>query len=116
MKFLKEEGALWKEPSGSSFMTRILDWPETSRDIFRVCWHLKGVKRAGGGVRVSPARDVLLATWLEMLINLEGLAEATIPLNDRHSGKIILVRERSKARAWKNHARSSLSLFNFWGM
>ena len=84
MKFLKEEGALLKEPSFSSFMTSMFDWPETSRDIFRVCWYLEGAKKAWGGVK--PGRvDALFAPWLEMLINpdvLATLAEATIPLSD----------------------------------
>ena len=88
MKFLNEEGALLKDPSPSSFMTSMLDWPETSLDIFRVFWHLNVERRSGFG-GFSPTMGVLLAPWLEMLINLEALAEVTIPLSDRESGKNI---------------------------
>jgi len=91
MKFLKEEGALLKEPSGSAFILLMSDWPETSRDIFRVRRHLKVAKRGAEG-GANPTRDALLAPWPGMLTNLED----TMPLNDLDSGKIIPIRKGTK--------------------
>ena len=87
MKFLKEEAARLKEPSGSTFILLMSDWAETSWDIFSVCWHLRDAKRGGGG-RTSPASRALLAPWAGVLINLED----TIALDDLESGKIIPIR------------------------
>jgi len=90
-KFLKEEGALLKEPSFSRFITPMLDWLETSRDILRSFWHL-GVARRSVVEGVSPARVFLFIPGLKMLINLEDPAGATIPLCDRKSGKNIPIK------------------------
>jgi hypothetical protein len=93
MEFLKEEGALLKEPSGSTFILLMSDWPETSRDIFRVCWHLELVARREAAGGASPARRALLAPWPGMLINLLD----TNPLNDLDSGKNIPTRDPFEA-------------------
>lgn len=69
----------------------MLDWLETSRDILRGSWHLDVARRSVVG-GVSPARVFLLIPWLKMLINLEALAGATVPLSDRKSGKNIPIK------------------------
>ena len=80
-----------KEPSFSSFITPMLDWLDTSRDILRGCWHLEAARRSVVG-GVSQARGFLLIPWLEMLINLEALVGTTVPLSDRKSGKNIPIK------------------------
>ena len=74
-----------KEPSGSTFILLILDWLETSRDIFGVRWHLQLVTRRGDVGGASPAKNALFAPWPGMLTNPLD----TIPLSDLDSGKNI---------------------------
>ena len=84
MEFLKEDGALLKEPSGSTVILPMSDWLDTSRDIFPVRWYL-GAARRGAEERASPGSAVLLAPRARVLINLKD----TVPLNGLDSGKNI---------------------------
>ena len=90
MKSLKDEAALLKEPSGSTFILLISDWSEASRDIFRVCWHLRDTRR-GAVVGTSGVERALLAPRVRRLINLED----TNPPSDLDSGKNIPIEARA---------------------
>ena|SRR6266478_5144754 len=95
MKFLKEEAALLKEPSGSTFILLMSDW---SRDIFRVCWHLRDVRRGAVGRATSGVERALLAPRAERLINLE---DRTNPPSDLESGKNIPIEARAGVESYK---------------